>query len=59
MNDLRIERINELYRKKKTVGLSEEEEREHRQLRKNYVEAFKTSLRAHLESIKFVDKPRQ
>lgn len=50
-----IARINELARKANTVGLTEEEQEERKVLRKRYIEAFKTSLRAQLDSIEFVD----
>lgn len=52
-----IQRINELARKKKTVGLTENERLEQADLRKKYVEAVKSSLRAQLEQIEFVDAP--
>ncbi|RKN84122.1 DUF896 domain-containing protein [Paenibacillus ginsengarvi] len=50
-----IARINELARKANTVGLTDEELEERNQLRKIYIEAFRTSLRAQLDSIEFVD----
>ncbi|TBL80215.1 DUF896 domain-containing protein [Paenibacillus thalictri] len=51
-----IERINELARKAKTVGLTDEEIVERNELRKRYINAFKNSLRDQLDNIKFVDK---
>jgi uncharacterized protein YnzC (UPF0291/DUF896 family) len=50
-----IARINELARKKKTVGLSDEESAEQRVLREAYLKAFRESLRAQLDQIKFVE----
>ena len=44
-----IARINELARKAKTVGLTEEERQEQDALRKAYVAAFRESLRAQLD----------
>jgi uncharacterized protein YnzC (UPF0291/DUF896 family) len=52
---IHIQRINELARKQKSVGLTEEEKLEQMQLRKQYIENFKTSLRLQLEAIEFVD----
>jgi uncharacterized protein YnzC (UPF0291/DUF896 family) len=50
-----IKRINELAHKAKTEGLSEEELDERNELRKLYIEAFRSSLRNQLEAIEFVD----
>lgn len=46
-----IERINELARKKKTVGLTEEEALEQDKLRKEYIAAYRRNLEAQLQSI--------
>ena len=48
-----IERINELARKAKTVGLTDEEIDERNELRKKYIEAFRGNLKVQLDSIKF------
>lgn len=56
INDESIRRINELFRKQKTVGLTEAELAEQRELRKQYLAGIRTSLRGHLENIRFVDK---
>jgi uncharacterized protein YnzC (UPF0291/DUF896 family) len=53
--DKTIERINELARKAKTVGLTDEEIDERNELRSKYIQAFKTSLKGQLESIKYVE----
>jgi uncharacterized protein YnzC (UPF0291/DUF896 family) len=50
-----IARINELSRKKRTVGLSDEELLEQQALRKVYIDSFKSNLRNQLETIKFTD----
>ncbi|MCR8631901.1 MULTISPECIES: DUF896 domain-containing protein [Paenibacillus] len=51
-----IKRINELARKAKTVGLTDEEIDERNILRKRYIDAFKSSLRNQLDNITLVDK---
>ncbi|MCY9657360.1 DUF896 domain-containing protein [Paenibacillus chondroitinus] len=51
-----IERINELARKAKTVGLSDAEIDERNELRKKYIEAFRGNLKVQLDSIKFTDE---
>ena len=56
MEQSRIDRINELSKKSKTVGLTEEEKVEQAQLRKEYVAAFKASLVAQLENTYVVDE---
>ncbi|MBA2940032.1 DUF896 domain-containing protein [Paenibacillus sp. CGMCC 1.16610] len=54
--DKTIERINELARKAKTVGLSDAEIDERNELRKKYIEAFRGNLKVQLDSIKFTDE---
>ncbi|GAA4860558.1 hypothetical protein GCM10023310_44780 [Paenibacillus vulneris] len=54
-HDQYIKRINELARKAKSVGLTDEELEERNELRKRYINAFKSNLRNQLENIKFVD----
>ncbi|MBP1995218.1 DUF896 domain-containing protein [Paenibacillus eucommiae] len=56
--DQRIARINELAHKAKTVGLSDEEIDERNLLRKEYIEAFRSSLKVQLDSIKFTDEEK-
>lgn len=51
----KIKRINELARKAKSAGLSEEEKLEQGLLRREYVDSFKENLRSQLENIEFVD----
>lgn len=55
VNDEMIKRINELAHKMKAEGLTDEEKVEQAELRQKYVDAFKTSLRAQLDSIEIVD----
>jgi uncharacterized protein YnzC (UPF0291/DUF896 family) len=54
--DKKIERINELARKAKMTGLTDEEIDERNELRKDYIQAFRSSLRVQLDSIKFTDE---
>ena len=49
MDPKKIERINTLAHKQKTIGVSEEEKAEQAQLRKEYVAMWKKSLEAELE----------
>jgi uncharacterized protein YnzC (UPF0291/DUF896 family) len=54
--DQTIQRINELARKAKAVGLTDEEIDERNELRKRYIQGFRSSLKVQLDSIKFVDE---
>jgi uncharacterized protein YnzC (UPF0291/DUF896 family) len=51
----KIDRINALARKAKTVGLTEAEVREQQALRQEYLQVFRREFRKQLESIQFVD----
>ena len=50
MTQEKINRINELARKKKTVGLTEAELQEQAILRREYIESYKQSLVSQLEN---------
>lgn len=50
-----IDRINELSRKKKAEGLTEEETIEQKALYKEYIAAFRANLKSQLDNIEFVD----
>ena len=52
----KIERINELARKKKTVGLTQAEQDEQLLLRQEYLEAFRGGMRNHIEGLKVIDE---
>ena len=52
MDNIKIDRINALAHKQKSVGLTEEEKVEQAKLRKEYLDAVKGSLRAHLNQRK-------
>lgn len=47
----RIARINELYHKSKSEGLSDAEKEEQARLRKEYVENVRANLRGQLDSV--------
>ena len=53
MTQARIERINELARKGKTQGLTDQEKAEQKELRQEYLAAVRGSLEAQLENIYF------
>ncbi len=55
MTQQQIERINELAKKKKTVGLTPDEEAEQLRLRREYIDSFKASLRAQLDNTVIVE----
>lgn len=55
MNQEQIDRINALYRKSKTEGLTEEEKKEQALLRKQYVADVKKNLAAQLNNIDMVN----
>ncbi len=59
MTEERIARLNELARKKKTIGLTEEEKQEQAILREEYLAAIRASLTAQLDNVYFVDENGQ
>lgn len=56
MKQERIDRINELARKAKTVGLTPEEIAERNVLRREYIDAVKASLVGQLDHTYIVDE---
>jgi uncharacterized protein YnzC (UPF0291/DUF896 family) len=50
-----IDRINFLYYKSQTEGLTEEEKEEQKRLRQEYVKEIKERVRRELESIKYAE----
>jgi 5-formyltetrahydrofolate cyclo-ligase len=51
MDNIKIDRINTLANKQKSVGLTEEEKQEQAALRKEYIETIRENLRANLNNI--------
>ena len=51
MTDEKIKRINELYNKAKTEGLTDEEKSEQQVLRKQFIADFRRNLRGQLDNI--------
>lgn len=51
MTDEKINRINELYHKSKTIGLTPSEKEEQTLLRKQFIEDFRGNLKAQLDNI--------
>lgn len=56
MDPKKIERINELARKKKTAGLTEDEAAEQAALRKEYLDGYRENLKAMLDHIVVQEK---
>ncbi len=55
MDQTKIARINELYHKSKSTGLTEAEKLEQAALRKEYLAAVRGNLRATLNNISIVE----
>jgi uncharacterized protein YnzC (UPF0291/DUF896 family) len=51
----KMDRINELARKKKAEGLTEAEAAEQAELRKEYIVAFRAQIRGQLDNIRYVE----
>lgn len=56
MEQRKIERINALAKKAKTVGLTDEEIAERDVLRKEYLSAIRQNFKQTLDSIEIIDK---
>ena len=56
MNNEKIDRINPLAHKAKSVGLTEEEKKEQAELRKEYLAAVRQNLQAQLNNIDVKEK---
>ena len=56
MEQKKIDRINELARKSKTVGLNPQEKEEQTKLRKEFLAAVRMNLRSQLDNIDIVEK---
>ncbi|MCD7716882.1 MAG: DUF896 domain-containing protein [Lachnospiraceae bacterium] len=55
MNQLKLQRINELARRAKAEGLTEAEREEQAALRQEYIEAVRMNLRGQLNNIDIVN----
>lgn len=56
MEQKKIDRINELARKMKAEGLTEDEKAEQAVLRREYIDSFKRSLTGQLDNMYIVDE---
>ncbi len=56
MEQKKIDRINELARKQKSEGLTEQELAEQKILRREYIDSFKSSLISQLNNIYIIDE---
>ena len=56
MDQTKIDRINQLAKKSKTVGLTEDEIKERAALRREYIDAVVGSLKGELENTYVVDE---
>lgn len=56
MDSLNINRINELARKQRTVGLTDEEKAEQAKLRENYIKAIRADIQSSLDNVTMVNK---
>ncbi len=55
MDEKKIERINALYHKSKKEGLTEEEKREQKQLRQEYIASIRNNIRSQLDRVTIVN----
>ena len=56
MDEKKIKRINELYKKKKEGTITEEEKKEQALLRAEYIEAVRNNLRSTLSNVSIQEK---
>lgn len=56
LSEDKLKRIGELSSKSKGEGLSPAEEQEQKELREEYLQTFRKSMRGHIEGLKVVDK---
>ena len=59
MTEEKMARISELSRKQRTIGLSDEEKAEQKQLRDEYIADIRRNFRQTLESVEFEDNIKQ
>ena len=56
MDNIKIDRINTLAHKAKSVGLTEEEKKEQAELRQEYLASVRNNLRAQLTNVSIKEK---
>ncbi len=56
MDNTKIARINELYKKSKGEGLTEEEKKEQKELRQQYIASIRGNLRGQLDNISILNQ---
>ncbi|MCX7773299.1 MAG: DUF896 domain-containing protein [Clostridia bacterium] len=56
MDSSKIDRINALARKAKSIGLTDEEKQEQQRLRREYIDDFRKGMEQTLENVVIVDK---
>ncbi len=56
MDEQKIKRINELYKKSKAEGLTDSEKMEQKILRQEYIESFRRNLKVQLDRIDIEDE---
>lgn len=56
MDEKKIARINELYRKSKAEGLTDAEKKEQKVLRQEYLDGIRRNLRSQLNNIDILEK---
>ena len=56
MNEEKIKRINELYHKSKSEGLTEVEKAEQQALRKEYIAAIRVNIDAQMANVRKSEK---
>lgn len=55
MNEQKIARINELYKKMKAEGLTEEEKKEQHELRQEYIAAIRQDMQNTLNNVSILN----
>lgn len=56
MLEVKIKRINELYKKSKSEGLTEEEKQEQALLRQEYIASIRENIKSQMGNIDIVDE---
>lgn len=56
ITDEKIARINELYKKQKSIGLNFEEKLEQKRLRQEYIDSVRQNLKSQLDQVDVVNE---